>query len=546
MKYRLPIQVLLDNTKKHPQKILFNQPVNRNWISFTWAEAADAARRIATGLVEHGLKKGDRVAILAKNSAEWFIADWAIMMAGMISVPVYATAGAKTIRYILHHSEAKAIFVGKLDSVDAANLALDGNILKVAFPYPTAKCDQQWHDWVIQYEPMQELHQPDLEEVMSIVYTSGSTGNPKGVVLTYRNYASVNENHQEWLGIGEDDRVVSYLPLAHITERGVIQGPGLYGGATFYFVESLDTFVDDVKHARPTLFLSVPRLWTRFQSGIHEKMAPEKLKRLLHMPVVGALVARKIRKGLGLDKVRVFGSGSAPISSSILEWYRDIGIRISEGWGMTETTGLSCCNLPFRDSLIGTIGVAADCVEMKLSEEGEILIRGEAVFNEYYKNSEATAENFEDGWFKTGDKAVRTPEGAYRIIGRVKEAFKTGKGKYVAPVPIESMLAENPDIEQICVMGSGRKQPVAVVVLAEHALQVGKARIRDSLEATLNKVNGQLESHQKLDCLIVAKDSWTIDNQFLTPTLKIRRLALEEHYDRIAHEAQDQTVVWEG
>lgn len=545
MTYRTPIQVLLEHSKNHPGKVIFHQPVDRKWLTTTWQEAEDAARRIATGLVEHGLEKGDRVAILAKNSAEWFIVDWAIMMAGMISVPVYATAGAKTISYILEHSESKVVFVGKLDSTKPANEALNESILKVAFPYPTAECDEQWNDWLAKYEPMQDVHLAGLDEVMSIVYTSGSTGNPKGVVLTYGNYASVNEAHCKSFNVTGEDRMVSYLPLAHITERGVIQGPGLYGGGTFYFVESLDTFLDDVKHAQPTLFLSVPRLWTRFQLGVFEKLPPEKLKRLLRIPLIGSLIAKKIRKGLGLDQVRIFGSGSAPISQSILEWYRSIGIRISEGWGMTETSGLSCCNLPFRDVLIGTIGVPSSCVEMQLSEDSEILIRGDAVFAEYYKNPEETEKSFVEGWFRTGDKATQTASGAFKIVGRVKEEFKTGKGKYVAPVPIESMLAENSDIEQICVMGCGRKQPVAVVVLAEHVDRSNKQAINKSLEATLNKVNGKLESHQVLDCLIVATDSWTIENQFLTPTLKIRRLELESRYAEVVQNAQSQSVIWE-
>lgn len=546
MDYRTPVQVLLEHSKNHPEKIIFNQPVERRWLTTTWQQAEEQARKIAAGLYGNGLEKGDRVAILAKNSAEWFIADWAIMMAGMVSVPVYATAGADTIRYILEHSGAKAVFLGKLDSTRAANAALDDKVIKVAFPYPTARSDQQWADWLDRYEPLADVHMGELDEVMSLVYTSGSTGNPKGVVISYRNYASVNETHCKWFNVTGEDRLVSYLPLAHITERGVIEGPGLYGGATFYFVESLDTFVDDLKHAQPTLFLSVPRLWTRFQLGVFEKLPAEKLKKLLRIPLLGGLIARKIRKGLGLDQVRIFGSGSAPISESILHWYRSIGIRISEGWGMTETTGLSCCNLPFKDVLIGTIGVPAGCVEMKLSDEGEILIRGDAVFSEYYKNPEATQQSFVDGWFRTGDKATVTSSGAFKIIGRVKEAFKTGKGKYVAPVPIESMLAENSDIEQICVMGSGRKQPVAVVVLAEHVDRSEKSRIQQSLEGTLHKVNDKLEGHQKLDCLIIAAESWSVENNFLTPTLKIRRLELETRYGEMVQHAQSHSVIWEA
>lgn len=545
MTYPTPIEVLLRGAKNHPNKPLLNQPVNRQWHVTTWKEAEEQARKAAQGLLDLGLNKGDRVAIFAKNSAEWFIADWAIMMAGLISVPIYATAGEATLRYIVQHSGARAVFVGKLDDMAAGKAVLDGSIPVISFPYETVQGQHQWSDWMRDKTPLAHPYAATLDETMTLVYTSGSTGNPKGVVLTYGNYASVCDTHSKAFNADGNDRMVSYLPLAHITERGVIQGPGLYGGCEFYFVESLDTFVEDLKHAEPTLFVSVPRLWTRFQTGVFEKMPAEKLKKLLRIPLLGGLVAKKIRKGLGLNSVRLFGSGSAPISPSILEWYRSIGIDICEGWGMSETTGLSCTNMPFNADLIGTIGRPCDCVEMSLSDQGEILIRGEAVFKEYYQNPEATEAAFVDGWFRTGDKGLKLRDGAYQIIGRVKEEFKTAKGKYVAPVPIESALSANPSIEQICVMGTGRKQPVAVVVLAEHLMQADRAPIREDLKATLRSVNEKLEAHQKLDCLIVASDSWTIENEMLTPTLKIRRSVLENRYQAIAQSAHSEPVIWE-
>jgi len=545
MTYQMPIEVLVQRARNHPDKPMFYQPVNRHWQVTSWQEVETQARQVAAGLLSLGLQPGDRVAIYGKNSVEWYISDWAIMMAGLISVPIYATANAQTIGYILEHSGAKAIFVGKLDDLVAAAALIDGRIPRIAYPYKTLQADHLWADWLHQFAPLATLHSPTLDEDMTIVYTSGSTGEPKGVVLSYGNYASACSENQLWLAVTEQDRILSYLPLAHIVERGVIQGPGLYGGATIYFVESLDTFIDDLKFARPTVFVSVPRLWTKFQTGIFAKLPAARLAKLLRIPLLGPLLAAKIRRGLGLDKARLLGCGSAPISKSILAWYQGIGVNICEGWGMTETSGLSCSNLPFRADRVGTIGKPGKCVEMSLSDSGEILIRGDAVFRQYYRNPEETERSFSAGWFRTGDKATQSADGVYQIIGRVKETFKTAKGKYVAPVPIESLLAANPDIDQLLVMGSGRKQPIAIVVLAEHLHSADRDQLRSSLQATLNEVNSTLESHARLDGIVVVTDTWSIENQLLTPTLKIRRSLLETRYNSIALQAQVQSVVWQ-
>ena len=212
---------------------------------------------------------------------------------------------------------------------------------------------------------------------------------------------------------------------------------------------------------------------------------------------------------------------------------------------MTETSGLSCAAIPFEFELIGTIGRPVNCVAMKLSDIGEILIRGDAVFSAYYRNPEATREAIIDGWFHTGDLGEQLPNGAYKIIGRVKEQFKTGKGKYVSPAPIENLLGRNSDIEQVCVLGSGRKQPVAIVIISEH-LHGARESTQQRLAATLTEVNNELESHQRLDNIIVGEGAWTTDNHLLTPTLKIRRNKLEEIYARLVDEEYADIVVWEA
>jgi len=341
-----------------------------------------------------------------------------------------------------------------------------------------------------------------------------------------------------------NSRVLSYLPLAHAVERS-LTAAALYKGYQVFFAESLDTFVDDLQYAKPTAFGSVPRLWTIFQSRILANISQQNLDLLLSLPLISYLVSKKIRTRLGLQCATHFCSGTAPIPLTLLQWYRKIGINIAEGWGMTETSSLSCINLPFSKDNLSTIGFPLECVEMKLSEQGEILIRGDAVFTDYYLDQKSTTKSFKDGWFHTGDCAV-IEAGAYKINGRIKDKFKTAKGKYVTPVPIESLLCINADIGQVCVVGSGVKQPIALIVLNETLVRdKNKTGITKRLQQTLLSVNQQLESHQKLDHLFICKNSWSIDNDLLTPTMKIKRNLIEEKYKETLTMKLSGEVIWE-
>lgn len=546
--FRTAHHALLDWAQKKPDHVFLHQPVDGVVRSHTWGECADQSRRMANALLGLGLERGDKVAILAKNSAEWFLADVAIAMAHLISVPIYPTARPETISHVLNHSEAKAIFVGKLDDPDSAASAIAEGMPSIAFPYPTVNCRFQWQDLLQGHEPLETLHDPAHDDVMTILYTSGSTGQPKGVVISYGAYAYASEAARASIDGGPDDHLLSYLPLAHITERTCTAGPAIYGGSQCSFVESLDTFVRDLKRARPTIFISVPRLWVKFQSGVHAKIPPTKLKILLSLPIVGNAIAKKIRDELGFANCRHFGSGSAPISPLTLKWYERLGVNIGEGWGMSETSGLSCGNVPFTRERLGTIGVPVDGTEIKLSEEGEILLRSPGLFTEYYKQPDLTREVITaNGFFHTGDRAEwdETVQ-AYRITGRVKDIFKSAKGKYVTPVPIESRLSGNPLLEQICVMGSGLPAPVAVVVLSEAAQHIPQDDIKASLRATLNKVNERLETHERLSNIIIVNDEWTIENELLTPTMKVKRNELERKYSKLISREFSEPVAWEN
>ncbi|MBL0440849.1 AMP-binding protein [Aeromonas veronii] len=544
---KLPLEMLYHWERQCPDRTYLRQTINREYVDFTWGEVADEARRMVTALRHLGLVAGDKVALLSKNCAQWFIADLAMQMGQYVSVPIYPTANVDTIEYVLRHSEAKAIFVGKLDDWKSQEPGVPADLLRIAFPYDTMPASHQWDDLLEAHEPIPDSPVQAPDSLLSLVYTSGSTGKPKGAMLSVERYAWSCEKLVETVSLSQADRGFSYLPLAHITERVYIYGGSLYGGATIAFPESLDTFIEDVKRCRPTVFISVPRLWAMFRIKIHEKLPQNKLALLLKIPLISGLIKRKLQKGLGLDQARVLGCGSAPVSPALLEWYLSIGLKVTEAWGMTENHAYSTINYPFRADKIGTVGKAGIGVTIKISDEGEILCRCEGMMLGYYKDPEHSAEAIDaEGWLHTGDMGKLDKEGYLTITGRMKDVFKTAKGKYVAPVPIEGLLGQEPIIEQLCVIGYGMPQPIALVQLAESAMKGNREEVNARLEAARVRVNDQLESHAKIRGILVVKTPWNIENGVLTPTMKIKRHLLEQKYAQVGDRwPSSQVVVWE-
>lgn len=544
---KLPLEMLYHWERQCPDRTYLRQTINREYVDFTWGEVADEARRMVTALRHLGLVAGDKVALLSKNCAQWFIADLAMQMGQYVSVPIYPTANVDTIEYVLRHSEAKAIFVGKLDDWKSQEAGVPADLLRIAFPYDTMPASHQWDDLLEAHEPIPDSPVQAPDSLLSLVYTSGSTGKPKGAMLSVERYAWSCEKLVETVSLSQADRGFSYLPLAHITERVYIYGGSLYGGATIAFPESLDTFIEDVKRCRPTVFISVPRLWAMFRIKIHEKLPQNKLALLLKIPLISGLIKRKLQKGLGLDQARVLGCGSAPVSPALLEWYLSIGLKVTEAWGMTENHAYSTINYPFRADKIGTVGKAGIGVTIKISDEGEILCRCEGMMLGYYKDPEHSSEAIDaEGWLHTGDMGKLDKEGYLTITGRMKDVFKTAKGKYVAPVPIEGLLGQEPIIEQLCVIGYGMPQPIALVQLAESAMKGNREEVNARLEAARVRVNDQLESHAKIRGILVVKTPWNIENGVLTPTMKIKRHLLEQKYAQVGDRwPSSQVVVWE-
>ena len=524
--------------KTRPEVVYMTQPIGQGQvIDYTWRETLRQARSMATYLKAQNLAPGARVAILSKNCAHFIMAELAIWMAGGTTVAIFPTESGETIRYVLDHSEASFLFVGKLDTWPLQAPFVPTSIPCIAFPLAPENQYTQWDEVVRQTPPLEGDVARAPTDLAMIMYTSGSTGQPKGVMHNFERISAATEGIvktlKETLGDRDDNRILSYLPLAHVFERAWVGASSLVHGKTHvFFAESLDSFIQDLNRAKPTMFISVPRLWLKFQQGVFSKMPPAKLNLLLSLPIIGGLVRKKILKGLGLDQVIVAGSGSAPIPAELIVWYRKLGLNLLEGYAMTEDFAYSH-NSTEAINAPGCVGVPLEGVQARISEEGEILVKSPGQMVGYYKRPDLDAEAFTaDGFFKTGDQGQQRADGLLKITGRVKELFKTSKGKYVAPAPIENKLNVHPMIEMSIVSGVSQPSAYAMVVLSEdirpkmHEPEV-KAQVESELSTLLAQVNSQLADYEKLRMLVIANEAWSIENGFLTPTMKIKRSRIE-------------------
>jgi len=539
----LPLQRFYHWESQQGDKVFLSQPTGGGAVqTLTWKQVGDEARRMASYLKAQGWPQGSKVAILGKNSAHWIVADLAIWMAGYVSVPIYPTFNAEALRYILDHSEARACFVGKLDESDALHAGVPQSVNLIALPLCPEKGLNTWEAIIAANPPLPGNPLRDGDEMSTIIYTSGTTGNPKGVMHRFSGFAWGLKSANRRIPLSPDDRFLSYLPLAHVAERNLVEHGSLINGCQIFFAESLDTFVLDMQRARPTVFFSVPRLWVKFLQGVQAKMPPKKLKTLMSIPILGGIVRKKVLTGLGLDQCRIAAGGAAPMPPDVLRWYRDLGLDLIEVYGMTENCGVSHATLPgtYRPS---TVGLPYEAIESRIDEvSGEIQMRAPCVMIGYYKDDQQTAEAMTaDGWLRTGDKGHVDSNGCLRITGRVKDLFKTSKGKYVAPAPVEDLLVNHPDIEACAVTGANLAQPVALAMLSPDAIQrsgtaEGRKAIEGEMAEHLKAVNAKLEAHEKLDCLLLVVTPWTPENGFVTPTLKVKRNKIEDAY-RAKYEA---------
>lgn len=533
-----------------PDRVYLTQPYpDGTVVDYTWRQVGDQARRMAAHLKSLDLPDKSHIAIVGKNSAHWIMADLAIWMAGHVSVPLYPTVNARVAAHVFEHSETKLLFVGKLDGVSDTwhdlKRGIPEDLDTISLPMSPLADAPQWEQIVADTQPLAKIPLPQADDLATIIYTSGSTGQPKGVMHSFGTMIVVGHGLEQIFTVTPEDRMLSYLPLAHAAERAGVETLSLYYGFHVYFANTLDTFQQDLKRARPTIFFSVPRLWTKFYQGVQQKLSLRKQKVLFRVPVLSGAVKRKLLAELGLNHTRVALTGSAPLSPAIIRWYRALGLELLDVYGMSENFAYSHATRP-GEARIGYVGSSAPDVVTRIEDDGEIQVKSPGQMLGYYKNPEKTkADTTEDGFFKTGDMGEVDAQGRLKITGRVKELFKTSKGKYVAPAPIESRFGDHPDVEVVCVTGVDQPRPFALLTLSEEASDDRDALIK-TFKQLLDEVNAELEEHEKLGFVVIVAESWSIEDGFLTPTMKIKRSAIEARYLPHADEwrASGESVVW--
>jgi long-chain acyl-CoA synthetase len=560
--------------RRPDQPALFFKAGER-WVPINWSEYGRAVTRLGNALLAEGLHPQDRVAIWSANRPEWQIADLAILHAGLVTVAIYQTLAQDQVKYLLSHSESKVLIVEDarlLDQVSAMRRELPAlqRVILLQGDIPAVE------GWAISWEQAMgrgdefgrgrpglltsrwQALEPD--DTASLIYTSGTTGIPKAAMLTHRNLTWTAIATLECFRGDANDRVVSYLPLAHILERVVSHLRQLCTGCQVYFCPNIDQVREVVREVRPTYFTSVPRLWEKMFAGIRAEMdkvrGPRRVIRDWAL-LMGALrtaayehgkapspwvrwqwgmadrlVFSKIRERLGFDKVQICISGSAAVSPDILRFFYGLGIEILEGYGLTETTAPASFNRP-GEARFGTVGRPLPGVEIRIARDGEILVKGNNVFSGYFKDVKATREALVDGWLQTGDIGELDQHGFLRITDRKKDLFKTSGGKYIAPGAMETSLRDHRGIAQAVVLGDGRPFVSALITLDPDVAETkngpndpGAKRLVDEAVADVNRGLSHPEQIKK----------WTImDADFvvgdeLTPTMKVKRKRIAEKY----------------
>jgi long-chain acyl-CoA synthetase len=557
------------------------------WLPITWGQFGDGARRVASFLIDEGIKPGDHVGIWAGNRAEWHTTDAAILLIGGCPVPVYQTLSADQAQYVLNHSETRVVFVENeailarvLEERDQLPhlrrvVVMEGveDPSPDGFVVPWRRALTAGQESVPRHgsEIDRRASQTQMDDVVTLIYTSGTTGPPKAVMLTHKNIAASAEGLAGIVEVGPDDRVLSYLPLAHIAERMVSEFRSYrYGNAT-WFLDGLPNLGSRLREVRPTHFFGVPRVWEKMAAQLRKQIAAgPPLKRTLaqwairtgrraadlrergervppglqrRLDVADRLVLAKLRAALGFDDVRILASGAAPIDPEVLRFFRSIGLEICEVYGQSENTGSTTVNRPGR-SRIGTVGEVYPGNEVRIAEDGEILVRGGVVFPGYLHNPEATAAALVDGWLQTGDVGEFDADGFLRITDRKKDLIITAGGKNISPGNIENALGSHALIGHAVAIGDRRPYMTALLTLdAEEAPAIAAQRgwpadtramaehpaVLAEVQSHVDAVNAKLSHVEQVKRFTIIANEFTVDEE-LTPTMKVKRKVVTEKY----------------
>ena len=527
-----------------PERVWLRDLSEAGETPYSWSEAQNQVLA-ASAALEKKLGSGQSMALLSKNRAHWVLADLAIIASGNISVPLFTTHTATTAEYILGFTETKVLFLGETSNWDAVKAVLPKDVLIITLPGVSCDIDHiTWDSLIKAGLGDHPAHKASASDLISLVFTSGTTGMPKGVIQTHESNLIPVRRGTEAFASREDSRFFSYLPLSHIAERQIVEYGSMVACGEIWFNESLETLLRDLPACKPNIFFGPPRVWEQLQQAVLGKVGgQEALDTLLEQDAEG--ISTMVLGGLGLTEVDYCLTAAAPTPPALIHWWEKLGLKLCEGFGQTEAMSLIVTKVD--DRRIGSIGKPISGVEVKISDIGELLIRAEGCTPGYYQQPEKTAELWQDGWLHTGDKAYVDDDGFIFITGRVKDYFKTIQGKFVAPPPIEGLFANNSHAEQQCLLGRGFSKTVMVTVLSEAAKGLDRQVVEASVLDTIASINTEVEKHARIGAVIISSEHWTIENEILTPTLKIRRERVEavfaEKAEQLARESAEQGKV---
>ena len=540
--------------KEKADHVFLRQPYGEQWTTLTFSEAGEQARRMVTALRALDLKPGDHIGLSSKNCLHWFLADLAIMMGGYVSVPFYPSLPKDQFEQVIALADLKGMFLGRHDHWDNKSDAIPEEMPIILFPQYQGDAQisngEQWQSLIEANTPYTGEFRPKLDDLWTILFTSGTTGTPKGVMLPHRNPALLMETERQknWIGVGliDEQRFFSFLPLNHVAERMGVEVPAIVLGGEVSFAENLSSFAANISASRPTFIFAVPRIWTLFYQGVIEKVPENKLKFLLKLPIIGKRVRRKLLSAIGFADLKIAATGAAITPAFIKDFYRQLGIHLIEAYGMTETSG-GITNGVDLDTPSDSVGRCMPGTQIKIDEQtGEILMHTPYMMTGYYKAEEKTQEVLKDGWLHSGDIGKLDEQGYLYVTGRIKDAFKTAKGSFVTPKPLEEVILGNEYVEQVCVAGTGIPQPLALINLSEAGIAADKQIVADAIKKTIGDLNPSRAKHERISTAIIQSEAWSSENGILTPTLKVKRNELDQKFSRdyLAWHESEETVIW--